>query len=82
MSTDISRGSVPLVPSAAAGPAALAVRRLYRVLEAALMVAAERRRLAELDDRLLSDIGISGATADYEASRDFFDVPKHRIRRG
>ncbi|MGR3804505.1 DUF1127 domain-containing protein [Marinibacterium profundimaris] len=37
----------------------------------------QRRRLASLDDRSLSDIGISRREAEQEASRAFWDVPAH-----
>lgn len=38
----------------------------------------ERRALAELDGRLLADIGVSPAAAAEEAGRDFFDLPEER----
>jgi uncharacterized protein YjiS (DUF1127 family) len=58
-----------------------AVLRLVRFLEAAVRIAAERRALTGLDDRMLRDIGLSRSLADREASRDFLDVPEHRIGR-
>lgn len=36
----------------------------------------QRVRLADLDDHLLDDIGISRATAEYEASRPVWDAPE------
>lgn len=57
-------------------------RRLRRgVLSAATVLlqwqelARDRRRLQDLDDRMLKDIGISRADALHEASRPFWDVP-------
>lgn len=43
-----------------------------------LRVARERRRLAELDERALRDIGIDPASAAREAARPFWDLPKGR----
>lgn len=37
----------------------------------------QRRKLATLDDALLSDIGISRADALREAARPFWDAPTH-----
>jgi uncharacterized protein YjiS (DUF1127 family) len=47
-------------------PAIAAVRRAWH--EAA-RAAASRRNLRQMDDRMLSDIGISRAQADFEAYR-------------
>lgn len=38
----------------------------------------ERRRLAELDPRLLRDIGVDSAEAATEAARPFWDMPAGR----
>lgn len=50
-----------------------ALRRMWQELcrnwRAAERVVASRRNLARLDDRMLSDIGISHAQAEFEASR-------------
>ncbi len=43
-----------------------------------MRVARERRRLAELDERQLRDIGIDPATAAREAGRPFWDLPGGR----
>lgn len=43
-----------------------------------IQVAAERRRLAELDDRMLRDIGVVREDAKVEAARPFWDVPVGR----
>ena len=45
-------------------------------------VARERRALASLDDRLLSDIGVDRATASQESGREYWDLPDDRLRRG
>lgn len=41
-----------------------------------IRVSRERRRLGELDERLLRDIGIDAASAAEEASRPFWEMPK------
>ena len=43
-----------------------------------LEVARERRCLAELDDRMLEDIGLSRSVACREVERPWFDVPLSR----
>ncbi len=43
-----------------------------------IRVSRERRSLAGLSERQLSDIGIDAATASAEASRPFWDVPEGR----
>ena len=43
-----------------------------------LRVARERRRLAELDEHALRDIGIDPASAAREAARPFWDLPRSR----
>jgi hypothetical protein len=54
--------------------------RILGRVQLAFTVAAERRQLASLDDRLLKDIGLSRSTAYREFSRDFLDLPSKRIR--
>jgi uncharacterized protein YjiS (DUF1127 family) len=81
MTRTYSRGSVPAIAAATGTPVKRALTRLLRLGEAAFTVAAERRTLGALDDRLLKDIGLSRSLAEREAARDFLDVPEHRIRR-
>lgn len=50
-------------------------RGLFTRLFAMLTVRAERRRLAELDDATLRDIGLSRDEALQEALRPIWDVP-------
>lgn len=45
---------------------------IFSRLRTALQVAAQRRRLAELDDALLADIGLTRAQALAEAGRPMF----------
>jgi uncharacterized protein YjiS (DUF1127 family) len=44
-------------------------------LRAAFAVRAERRRLAELDDSRLQDLGLTRSDASAEAARPLWDVP-------
>jgi uncharacterized protein YjiS (DUF1127 family) len=80
MSMTMLRGSVPAISPATGNGLRNAIVRGLRYLEAALTVAAERRRLGALDERQLQDMGLSRSIAAREAGRDFFDVPAHRIR--
>lgn len=80
MTSGHSGGSVPAIPRARGSMVARVWRRTAHLFEAALLVRSERQHLAALDDRLLKDIGLSRSLADREASREFFDVPEHRIR--
>ena len=49
-------------------------------IEAWLEISRQRRTLATLDDRMLKDIGISRASANFEASRPFWDIPQEENR--
>ncbi len=51
---------------------------LIRAQEVRYQIHRERRLLATLDDRILKDIGITRADADFEASRAYTDVPEER----
>jgi uncharacterized protein YjiS (DUF1127 family) len=42
--------------------------RIWDEVDSMMEVAATRRRLEEMDDRMLQDLGISRAQADFEAS--------------
>ena len=74
--------------SAIAGPVLSVVARgllnqassLMHWLEVAWQVRTERRKLSELGDRALHDIGLSRADVWREAMRSFWDVPTHRRR--
>ncbi|RMH51121.1 MAG: DUF1127 domain-containing protein [Alphaproteobacteria bacterium] len=57
-------------PAARPRPAHL-LARLFAWID----VASQRRRLAELDERMLRDIGISREAARAEAARPFWDLP-------
>lgn len=81
MTSRPSVGSVPSIPLATRSPLVRSWRSFVAFTEAALKVAAERRQLAELDDRLLKDIGLSRSQIERETTRDFLDVPEHRIIR-
>lgn len=55
-------------------PAAVPVAGWFSLLAAMLRAAQSRRRLAEMDDRMLKDIGISRAEAFEEANRAPWDI--------
>jgi uncharacterized protein YjiS (DUF1127 family) len=59
-------------------PSGLGTRRplLSRLLEASAR-ARQRRHLAELDDAMLRDIGLTRDEARREARRPFWDAPRH-----
>ena len=50
-------------------------------IEAWLEISRQRRTLATLDDRMLKDIGISRASAKFEARRPFWDLPYKEPRK-
>jgi hypothetical protein len=79
MTSSLSRGSVPAIRPSPHWQSRGAWEYAGRFLSTALSVYSERRRLAALDDRMLKDIGLSRSLAEREVSRDFFDVPRHRI---
>ncbi len=58
----------------------LSFRPVAAVL-AALSMRRERHRLAELDQHLLRDIGVTRAEVEAELARPFWDAPRHWQRR-
>ena len=54
---------------------ATGARFLLRQIGRMFDVARERRQLAELDDRMLKDIGLSRSVAFREFDRSFVDLP-------
>ena len=54
--------------------------RLWTRIDAAWRDAEARRQLAMLDDRALSDIGISRAQAQFEAERPVWELVPHLHR--
>lgn len=51
-----------------------------RLLLRTLAMDRSRRRLADLDDHLLRDIGLSRGEASLEAERASWDAPAHWLR--
>lgn len=43
-------------------------------------VARQRKALADLDDTLLKDIGVTRSEAELESMRPAWDVPKHWVK--
>ena len=64
------------LPRAACKPSAQRRPLLHRLLDLQALWR-QRRRLAELDDAALRDMGISRADALQEASRKPWDAPAH-----
>lgn len=57
------------------------VRRApFKALARMFAVARQRRALADLDDHLLRDIGVSPEEARKEAARPMWDAPDHWLR--
>lgn len=81
MTSGVTGGSVPTInppwPTQASG----LWTKAFLYFTAAVAVARERRELAALDDRMLKDIGLSRSVAEREVSRDFLDLPEHRVWR-
>jgi uncharacterized protein YjiS (DUF1127 family) len=69
MSSQIKRLSLPLSRSSRFS--------LLSWIGTALSVARQRHDLAQLDERMLSDIGLSADEAQKEANRAPWDVPSH-----
>ncbi|MBE9639743.1 DUF1127 domain-containing protein [Salipiger mangrovisoli] len=68
------------MPRDIALPRARVVRRrtpLLSRLAGLFAVARQRRKLADLDDHLLRDLGLTKAEAIDEARRGFWDAPNH-----
>lgn len=57
------------------------IRHVLARVDLTLQVARERRQLAELDDRMLKDIGLSRSLAHLETERSPLDLPKSRVNR-
>lgn len=58
----------------APGRATLSLRRAWITATTMLQARQTRRLLAEMDSRLLADIGASRADAAMEANRSFWDI--------
>lgn len=58
----------------APGPATISLGRVWTVVRMMLQARRTRRLLAEMDGRLLADIGANRADAAMEANRKFWDI--------
>ena len=67
-------------PPACASPAHRRRRGLLAALIEAHALWQQRRRLPQLDDHLLRDMGITRAEAEAEAARKPWDAPSHWSR--
>jgi uncharacterized protein YjiS (DUF1127 family) len=70
----------PPVPSVVMSALINRASSLIHWLEVAWQLRTERRKLSELSDRALRDIGLSRADVWREARRSFWDVPALRRR--
>lgn len=59
------------------GLASVSARSLWIRLRSANAIARQRRALLDLDDAMLRDIGLTRTQAVEEASRPFWDAPRH-----
>lgn len=59
------------------GTASRSLRSGWTRLLKANAIARQRRALRDLDDAMLRDIGLTRAQAVQEASRPFWDAPRH-----
>lgn len=67
-------------PALCATPMQRRSRGLLARLLDTLAIHRQRRRLIELDDALLKDIGLTRDQARREAERPFWDAPAHWLR--
>ena len=58
----------------------IAPRKSYISLFSLYSLWRSRRALAQLDHRILDDIGVSYSDAQTESQRGFFDIPKNWVR--
>jgi uncharacterized protein YjiS (DUF1127 family) len=63
-----------LAPDFVFSRSTFSLRRVWTMAGAMLQARRTRRHLAEMDDRLLADIGTSRADAATEANRPFWDI--------
>ncbi len=81
MSAHYARAQSPYPSGAiAARPLSQNITNLVQRFLVHLDVARQRRHLAQLDARLLDDIGVSRIDARREVGRDFWDIPEHLTR--
>ncbi len=62
------------VRTASARPGLSLPQRVWAGLQQAFVIRRTRHLLAAMDDRMLSDIGVSRAEAGYEADRSVWDA--------
>jgi uncharacterized protein YjiS (DUF1127 family) len=61
--------------------ASYAIARGWHAIRAVARVLTTRQRLLDMDDRMLADLGISRAQAQFELSRSAWDIAEERMRR-
>ncbi len=70
--------SLAAVLSPATGSASFFSGHTLNTVLAAFRIARERKALADLDPRMLEDIGVTEAQAQRESGRAFWDLPRRR----
>ena len=65
--------SISFLTSAPSRSVGMRVRQAWSTVRAMARARATRRLLAEMDGRMLADIGVSRAQADVEVSRPFWE---------
>jgi uncharacterized protein YjiS (DUF1127 family) len=58
-----------------------AIARGWHTVRAVARALTTRQRLLDMDDRMLSDLGISRAQAEFELSRSAWNIAEERRRR-
>lgn len=74
----MSDGSIPLIRLRSAAGLKFLLGDAWRTVCAMRQARQTRRQLAEMDDRMLADLGISRGDARMEASRPMWDLEPRR----
>ncbi len=81
MSVISGLGSAPRLRAGIGEGARMGFARIWRAAGAVARVLTTRRGLADMDDRMLADLGISRAQAQFEMSRPVWELARRDARR-